>query len=455
MLAQSQVRISDIVEQQKQVFKTAKTKDIEFRIKQLKNLKQAISGSQAVILKALKSDINKSGFDAYFEITGILGEIDHALKNIRAWSKPQKIATPIHQLISSAQVYAEPFGVSLIIGPWNYPFNLVITPLVAAIAAGNCAVLKPSELAASSSSAIAEIIGKTFDPSFITVVEGGVEVSQELLSEEFDHIFFTGGTEVGKIVMSAAAKHLSPVILELGGKSPCIVDESVNLDHTAKRIVWGKFINAGQTCTAPDYLLVHRTIKDRLLNSIDKYIREFYGDAPSKSHNYSRIINQKHFFRLAELLKYGKIILGGDTNVEDLYIAPTLIEQVFWKDKVMQEEIFGPILPVLEYTELDEAIAIVNEKPKPLALYFFSSNKKHQAKVLRETVSGGACINDTVMQLTIPTLPFGGVGASGMGRYHGKAGFENFSYQRSVLNKSFLFEMKWRYYPAPRGITKP
>jgi len=454
MIAQVQVKVGDIVEQQKRFFRTGKTKNIDFRIEQMQKLKQAINENQSVIIKALKTDLNKSGFDAYFEIAGILGEIDYALKHIKAWAKPQRVATPTHQLLSSAQVYAEPLGVSLIIGPWNYPFNLVITPLVGAIAAGNCAVLKPSEIAAYSSSAIAEIIGKNFDPSFITVVEGGVEVSQELLSEEFDHIFFTGGTEVGKIVMSAAAKYLSPVTLELGGKSPCIVDASVNLDHTAKRIVWGKFINAGQTCTAPDYLLVDGKIKDRLLNRIEKYIREFYGNVPSKSPNYSRIINQKHFFRLAELLKNGKIIVGGDTNLENLYIAPTVIEQISWEDKVMQEEIFGPILPVIDYTELDEAIAIVNEKPKPLALYFFSSNKEHQAKVLRETSSGGACINDTVMQLTIPALPFGGVGASGMGRYHGKAGFDDFSYQRSVLNKSFLFDQKWRYYPAPRGKTK-
>jgi aldehyde dehydrogenase (NAD+) len=449
MLAQHPAKISNILEQQKQFFRSGKTKDIDFRIAQLQKLKQALTENQPAIFKALKADLNKSGFDAYFETVGILKEIDYALQHIKNWVKPQKVATPYHQFPSSSHIYAEPFGVTLIIGPWNYPFNLVMTPLIGAIAAGNCAVLKPSEISAQSSAVIAEIIGKTFEPSFIHVVEGGVEVSQELLAEKFDHIFFTGGTEVGKIVMSAAAKHLTPVTLELGGKSPCIVDENTHLEYTAKRIVWGKFINAGQTCTAPDYLLVHRNIKERLLNRIEKYISEFYGNVPSKSPNYSRIINQKHFFRLANLLKYGKIVVGGETNLKDLYIAPTVIEQVSWEDNIMQEEIFGPILPVLEYTDLDEAIAIINERPKPLALYFFSKNKQHQTQVLQATTSGGVCINDTVMHLTIPSLPFGGVGESGMGRYHGKAGFENFSYQRSVLNKSFLFDQNWRYYPTP------
>lgn len=454
MLVQESVRISTILETQKQFFRTNKTKNIEFRIKQLQNLKQAINENQSNIFKALKADLNKSGFDAYFEFIGIIKEIDYALKHIKNWVKPQKVATPWHQFPASNHIYSEPFGVTLIAGPWNYPFNLLMTPLIGAIASGNCAILKPSEISAQSSVVIAEIINKTFESGFIKVIEGGVEVTQELLTEKFDHIFFTGGTEVGKIVMSAAAKHLTPVTLELGGKSPCIVDENTHLEYTAKRIVWGKFINAGQTCTAPDYLLVHKNIKASLLNKIKKYIKEFYGDVPSDSRNYSRIINQKHFFRLANFLKYGTIILGGDTHLEDLYIAPTLIDQVSWQDKIMQEEIFGPILPVIEYTDIDEAIAIINEKPKPLALYFFSNNKQHQTKVLQSTASGGVCINDTVMHLTIPSLPFGGVGESGMGRYHGKAGFENFSYQRSVLNKSFLWDLKWRYYPTPKGMKK-
>ncbi|MBW4430743.1 MAG: aldehyde dehydrogenase [Pelatocladus maniniholoensis HA4357-MV3] len=454
MLTQSSVKISNSLEQQKHFFRTGKTKDIDFRIVQLQKLKQAINDNQPNIFKALKADLNKSGFDAYFEFIGIIREIDYALKHIKDWVKPKKVATPYHQFPASTHIYSEPFGVTLIIGPWNYPFNLVMTPLIGAIASGNCAVLKPSEISAQSSGVIAEIISKTFEPSFIKVIEGSAEVSQELLSEKFDHIFFTGGTEVGKIVMSSAAKYLIPVTLELGGKSPCIVDENTHLEYTAKRIVWGKFINAGQTCTAPDYLLVHKRIKASLLNKIEKYIKEFYSDVPSKSTNYSRIINQKHFLRLANLLNDGTIIVGGETDLQDLYIAPTVIDRVSWQDKIMQEEIFGPILPVIEYTNIDEAIAIINENPKPLALYFFSKNKQHQTKVLQSTASGGVCINDTVMHLTIPTLPFGGVGESGMGRYHGKAGFENFSYQRSVLKKSFIFDLKWRYYPTTQGVKK-
>ena len=445
----TQTRISEIVNKQRHFFSTGKTKPVDARIEKLKSLQQAIDENKDIIVKALKADLNKPGFEAYFEILGVLSEIKYAIKNIKAWTKVQKVATPFHQFLSSAQVYTEPLGVVLIIGPWNYPINLMLAPLVGAIAGGNCSILKPSEIAPHTSSVLAEIIQKTFDPSFITVIEGGVETSKEILSESFDHIFFTGGTEIGKIVMSAAAQNLTPVTLELGGKSPCIVDDPVHIEYTAKRIVWGKFSNAGQTCTAPDYLLVNQKIKKELLNSIKKHIREFYGNEPSKSHSYARIINQRHFYRLTELLKDGEILLGGDTNLETLYIAPTVIERVSWKDKVMQEEIFGPILPVFEYTHLSEAIDLVNKQPKPLALYFFSSNKKNQEWVLQETTSGGACINDTVMHLTVPALPFGGVGASGFGRYHGKAGFDNFSYQRGVLNKSFLLDLKWRYPPYP------
>ena len=445
----TQTRISDIVSKQRQFFSTGATKEIAFRIEKLKSLEQAIEDNKTIIIKALKADLNKPGFEAYFEIMGVLSEIKYALKNIKAWTKNKKVATPFHQFLSSAQVYTEPLGVVLIIGPWNYPINLMLAPLVGVIAAGNCSILKPSEIAIHTSSVLADIVKKTFDPSFLTAIEGGVETSKEILSESFDHIFFTGGTEVGKIVMSAAAQNLTPVTLELGGKSPCIVDDTAHIEYTAKRIVWGKFSNAGQTCTAPDYLLVNRKIKDDLLSSIKKQIRSFYGDAPSRSHSYARIINQRHFSRLSEFLKNGEVLVGGDTNLDELYIAPTVIDRVSWEDKVMQEEIFGPILPVLEYTHLSEAITLVNKQPKPLALYFFSSNKRNQELVLQETASGGACINDTVMQLTIPALPFGGVGGSGFGRYHGKAGFDTFSYQRGVLNKSFLLDLKWRYPPYP------
>jgi acyl-CoA reductase-like NAD-dependent aldehyde dehydrogenase len=439
--------ISDIIQQQRQFFATGKTKDVAFRLEQLKRLKQAILDNQAAILEAVNADLNKPEFEAYATEIGVVREIDYAIKHLKSWVKPKKVSTSIEQFPSSACIYPEPLGVVLIISPWNYPFQLMISPLVGAIAAGNCAIIKPSELAANTSRIVTQITEKTFDPAYITSIEGGVETSQELLAEKFDHIFFTGGTKIGQIVMEAAAKHLTPVTLELGGKSPCIVDSNVHIEHAAKRIAWGKFINAGQTCIAPDYLLVDRTIKNDLLTSIKQCIQEFYGDDPAKSPDYGRIINQRHFERLASFLSEGQPYIGGQTNPEERYIAPTVIDGVDWDAPVMEEEIFGPILPVLEYSDLSEAIAKINERPKPLALYVFSKDQQKQERVLRETSSGGVCINDTVMQVGVSELPFGGVGSSGIGSYHGKASFDTFSHQKSVLKRSFLLDLDWRYAP--------
>lgn len=440
--------VHEIVCQQRQFFAKGKTKEITFRLEQLKLLKQAITDNEAAIAKALQSDLHKSEVEAYVgEIGFCLAEINEAIKNLRLWTKPRKVTTPITQVLSSARIYYEPLGVVLIIGAWNYPFHLVIAPLVGAIAAGNCAILKPSEVAAHTSHLLANIISQYFPPDFMTVVEGGIETNQQLLQERFDYIFFTGNSEVGKVVMTAAAKHLTPITLELGGKSPCIVDADIHLDYTAKRIVWGKFLNAGQTCVAPDYLLVDRRVKNDLLKQIKKCLKDFYGDDPAKSPDYARIINQRHFNRLCELLKAGDALIGADTNPDERYIAPTIIDGVDWQDPVMQEEIFGPILPVIEYTDLTEAIALVNARAKPLALYFFSNNRQNQQRILQETTSGGVCLNETVMQIAVPALPFGGVGASGIGKYHGKASFETFSHQKSVLDKSFLVDLKLRYPP--------
>ncbi len=439
--------ISEIIHRQRQFFATGQTKEVGFRIEQLKRLKQAILDNQAAIIEAMAADLNKPEFEAYATEIGAIAEVDYALKHIKSWVKPKKVGTPLNLFPASAYIYPEPLGVVLIIGPWNYPFQLMISPLVGAIAAGNCAVLKPSELAAHTSRVIADIIEKTFDPAYIAVVEGGVEISQKLLAEKFDHIFFTGGTKIGQIVMEAAAKQLTPVTLELGGKSPCIVDSDVHMEHAVKRITWGKFLNAGQTCIAPDYLLVHRTVKNDLLTGLKQNIQEFYGDEPAKSPDYGRIINQRHFDRLAGYLKDGECIAGGETNRDERYIAPTIIDGVDWDAPVMQEEIFGPILPVLEYTDLTEAIAKINERSKPLALYFFSKDKQNQQRVLRETSSGGACINDTVLQVGVSELPFGGVGSSGIGSYHGKASFDTFSHFKSVLKRSFWLDMDWRYAP--------
>jgi acyl-CoA reductase-like NAD-dependent aldehyde dehydrogenase len=438
--------VSDTIRQQREFFATGKTKDVDFRIEQLKNLKSAIVSNQSRIVDAVKADLNRPEYEAYFEIAAI-AEVNYAIKNVKSWAKPKKVPTSIDQFPASARIYPEPLGVVLIIGPWNYPFQLMISPLVGAIAAGNCAILKPSEIASHTSEVVADMISKTFDPAYICAIEGGVEISKQLLAEKFDHIFFTGGTKIGKIVMAAAAKHLTPVTLELGGKSPCIVDSDIQIEYTAKRIAWGKFINAGQTCIAPDYLLVDKKVKPALMQAIKAALHEFYGDDPQQSPDYSRIINQHHLGRLTEFIKDGEIVAGGQTNAEDKYIAPTVIDKVSWDSPVMQDEIFGPILPVLEYDELGDAIAQINARPKPLALYLFSKDKEKQKRVLRETSSGGVCINDTVMQVGVTTLPFGGVGDSGIGSYHGKASFDTFSHQKSVLQKSFLLDLKWRYAP--------
>ncbi|MBW4559574.1 MAG: aldehyde dehydrogenase [Mojavia pulchra JT2-VF2] len=447
MITELSLPVANINSKQRDFFQTGKTKDVAFRIAQLKTLKQAIQENEQAIIQALKADLNKPEFEAYATEIFVIKEIDYAIKNIKSWTKPQKAAVPLEFLQYSARIYPEPLGIILIIGAWNYPFQLIISPLIGAIAAGNCAILKPSELAPHTSSLLAEIFSKYFDPAYIVLVEGGVETSQKLLVEKYDYIFFTGGTNVGKIVMEAAAKHLTPVTLELGGKSPCIVDTEINLEHTVKRITWGKFINAGQTCIAPDYILVNNKIKTNLVDGLKKTINEFYGDNPGSSPDYARIISQKHFDRLVNFLKNGEILVGGDTNSSERYIAPTVIDNVALDDPIMQEEIFGPILPIIEYRDITEAIAFINSRPKPLALYLFTQNKNLQTRVLQETSSGGVCINDTVMQCGVSSLPFGGVGDSGIGSYHGKASFDTFSHSKSVLHNSFLLDLKWRYAP--------
>jgi len=440
-----------LVQQQREFFRTEQTQSLSFRLEQLAKLKQAIIDRQEAILQAAKADLGRPAFEAYFEIA-TLSEINLALKNLKTWAKPQRVKSPIDQFPASAWIEPEPLGVVLIIGPWNYPFQLIMSPLVGAIAAGNCALLKPSEHAPHTSQVVAEMIADTFEPNYIAVREGDASVSQQLLAEKFDHIFFTGGTAIGRIVMTAAAQHLTPVTLELGGKSPCIVDSDIHLDHAAKRIAWGKLINTGQTCIAPDYLLVQRQIKNDLVNRLQHYIREFYGENPAQSPDYGRIIHRRHFDRLIAFLDQGEIILGGDYNLDDRYLSPTLIDGVTWDDPVMQEEIFGPILPILTYDSLEDAIAQVNAHPKPLALYFFSRSRQKQERILQATSSGGVCLNDTVMHVTVNALPFGGVGESGIGSYHGKASFNTFSHFKSVLKREFWLDFGWRY--APYTVQK-
>ncbi len=443
----TQPAINEIIRKQREFFGSGKTKDINFRIAQLRKLKQAIVENFEVIAQALKADLNKPQFEAYITEFVVTKEIDYALKHIKSWTSPKKVTMPLEQFPSYGCICPEPLGVVLVIGAWNYPLQLIISPLVGAIASGNCVTLKPSENAPHTSKVLTNIIQQCFDDFYIAVVEGDKETSEQLLEEKWDRIFFTGSTAVGKIVMAAAAKHLTPVTLELGGKSPCIVDTDIDIDCTARRIVWGKFVNAGQTCIAPDYLLVNTAIKQELLVAIAKYVKEFFGDRPESSPDYARIIDDRQFYRLTTLLKDGEIVIGGKTNASLRYIAPTVIDNVSLEDAVMQTEIFGPILPIIAYNNLLDAIAIINLLPKPLAIYIFSRNKNLQQQVCSQTSSGGVCINDTLMQFGVSSLPFGGVGDSGIGSYHGKASFDTFSHYKSILNKSFRLDFNLRYPP--------
>ncbi|MBT9313646.1 aldehyde dehydrogenase [Leptothoe kymatousa] len=443
--------IPSAIEHQRQFFGAGHTKSVEFRLAQLTRLKQAIIDRQADIVAAVKADLGRPEFEAYFEIATI-SEINLAIKKLKTWTKPKRVKSTLENFPSSAWIQPEPLGVVLIIGPWNYPFQLMMSPLVGAIAAGNCAILKPSEHAPATAKVVSDLIAATYEPGYITVFEGDADTSQQLLAEKFDHIFFTGGTAIGRIVMAAAAKHLTPVTLELGGKSPCIIDADINLDHAARRIAWGKFINAGQTCIAPDYLLIDHTIKEAFLAKLKSAIHHFFGHNPAQSPDFSRIINQRQFDRLTALLNSGTTIVGGETDASTRYIAPTVLDNVTWDSAVMADEIFGPILPALTYETLDQAIAQINGRPKPLALYFFSRDHGKQQQVLTETSSGGVCLNDTVLHIGVNGLPFGGVGQSGMGSYHGKATFDTFSHHKSVLKKTFWFDLDWRY--APYNASK-
>lgn len=449
----SSIDVQSAIAKQRAFFATGQTKNYDFRLAQLNKLLELIQGNDKLILDAVHADLRKPAIEAYgSEVLSTLAEIKYAAKHLRKWMKPQKVGTPINLFPSSSYIYTEPLGVVLIVAPWNYPFTLTIQPLVGAIAAGNCAILKPSEHTPHTSKAIAKIINENFDPSFITAIEGGIETNQALLAEKFDHIFFTGGTAIGRIVMEAAAKHLTPVTLELGGKSPCIVDAECDLDIAAKRIVWGKFYNSGQTCVAPDYLLVQRNIKPILIEKLVACLRTFFGDNPQQSPDFGRIVNDRQFDRLVGLLDEGKILIGGTSDKSDRFIAPTLIDGVSPSAKIMADEIFGPILPILEYDQISEAIAFINHQPKPLALYLFSNNKQNQQKILQEVSFGGGCFNDTIMHLGNPELPFGGVGDSGIGGYHGKATFDTFSHRKSVLKNSFRFDLKWRYPPYTMNL---
>lgn len=438
----------DLLLAQRIYFLSDETKSYKFRIKQLTALYHAIKLNEEDILKALQLDLRKPLFEGYATEVGFtLDSIQYFIKNLKKWMKDQKVKTPYHQHISKSFIRHEPLGNVLIIGPYNYPFQLIIEPLAGAIAAGNTCILKPSEYTTNTEKIIVKIIEEIYERQYIAVVTGGKEVTSELLKETFNHIFFTGSEQVGKIVMMAAAKNLTPVTLELGGKSPTIVDCSAKLKIAARRIVWGKFINTGQTCIAPDYIYVHEKIKKRFLKILKKTIVEFYGENIKQNTDYGRMINIRHYKRVSELIDPKKVYFGGEIDEESLYIQPTILENVTWDDAVMKQEIFGPVLPVLSFTDIDEIILLLKKKPKPLALYIFSQNKENQDKILDKLSYGGGCINDTISHVASPYIPFGGAGNSGTGFYHGCYSFETFSNKKSILKKTTLFDPNFTYPP--------
>ncbi len=440
--------IVDTVARLRRAFDSGVTRPLEWRLSQLRQFAAMLRDNESAMVEALRQDLGKPEFEAFIGETGfMMADVTYVMKHLPRWVKPRRVKAPLAVQPAKARVYSEPLGVVLIIAPWNYPIQLAFAPLVGALAGGNCAVIKPSEVAPASSALMAKLVPKYFDRDAVAVIEGGVPETTTLLAQRFDHIFYTGNGTVGRIVMEAAAKHLTPVTLELGGKSPAIVDRDVDLDVAARRIAWGKWFNAGQTCVAPDYVLVHESVEQALLERLRAALRDFYGDDPKRSESYARIVNKRHHARLSRLLDSGEKVVGGETDVDSKYIAPTVLRNVDPGSPVMADEIFGPILPVLTVPDIDAAIEFVNERPKPLALYVFTRDKDRAARVLSRTSSGGACVNDAVSHLGPPELPFGGVGPSGMGAYHGKASFDTFTHKKSVLDKPTYVDPSLRYPP--------
>lgn len=444
---------AEILQSQKKFFNSHKTKDLNFRKTQLKKLKNLIKKHENQLYEAIYKDFGKSEFETFgTEISFIYKDIDYYLKNLNSLAKPKKVKTNIVNQLGSSKIYREPLGNCLVIGAWNYPCQLTLTPVVAALAAGNTCIIKPSELPENTMKVMAKLINENFNAEYLYVVKGGVEETTEILKLRFDKIFFTGSPKVGKIVYKAAAEHLTPVTLELGGKSPAFITENADLEVAARRIVWGKFINAGQTCIAPDYLYVQENIKPKFIEILLSEIKKRYYH--ENAEHFCKIINERNFDRLEKLINREKLIFGGETHREKRYISPTVLDHVTWEDAVMQEEIFGPILPILTYKNLDEAIQKVIEGEKPLSAYIFSNNAKEQTKILEKLSFGGGCINDTLMHISNHHLPFGGVGNSGLGNYHGKFGFDAFSHQKAILDKSIYLEPELKYPPYTDGKLK-
>ncbi len=429
-------------------FRSGTTGELGWRRHQLSQLRKMVMENEQRFIDALKSDLNKAPQEGFMtEISAVVGDIDHALKHLKRWVRPRRVSTPVVAQPGKSYILPEPLGVVLIIGAWNYPLQLSLAPLVPAIAAGNCAVVKPSELSPATSALIAELMPRYLDSDAFACVEGAVEETTALLEQRWDHILYTGGGHVGRIVMSAAAKHLTPVTLELGGKSPCVVADDADIEVTARRIAWGKFTNAGQTCIAPDYLLCTRATAERLLPAIEKSVREMFGENPRESADYGRIVNERHARRLAGYLGEGEVLWGGEADPENRYVAPTLVRNPGPEAPVMQEEIFGPILPVVELDDFGRVEEFINERDKPLALYIFTRDQATADRILRRCSSGNACVNDCMMFMAAHDLPFGGVGPSGMGAYHGEHGFKTFSHYRAVMERKYMLDLNVRYAP--------
>ena len=440
--------IPAIVQRARDAFDSGRTRPLSWRRAQLDGMRKLLEDNSEQLLAALAADLGKPAAEGWVTDIGFtIGEIKLLQKNLRKWTRPERVSTPIVALPGSSHRVAEPLGVVAIISPWNYPIQLLLSPAAGAIAAGNSVVLKPSEIAPHTSTVITELIHRYLDPDAVQVIEGGVAETTELLAQKFDHIFYTGNGRIGRVVMEAAAKHLTPVTLELGGKSPTIVDATANLRVAARRIAWGKFLNAGQTCIAPDYLLVDKKVASVFVGELRVAIKEFYGDDPKQSGDYARIVNSHHFNRLASMLNSGSAVIGGETDANTKYIAPTVLSDVNISAPVMQDEIFGPILPMVEIDNVAEAIAFINSKPHPLALYVFSEDDRAIYAVIERTTAGGVTVNGTILHISNPNLPFGGVGESGMGAYHGKSSIDIFQHRKPVLRKSTKVDPSIAYPP--------
>lgn len=440
--------ISEIVKNQRKYYNTGITMSLEKRAEALMKLRKVLQDNEGKISAALKTDLGKSPFESYMCETGmVLSEINYMLKHLKRFAKQRKVHTPLAQFPSKSYVSPMPYGVTLIMSPWNYPLLLTLDPLVDALAAGNTAVIKPSAYAPATAEVMRKLLENTFSKEYVAVVTGGREENNFLLDEKFDYIFFTGSKEVGKLVLGKASKHLTPVTLELGGKSPCIVDDSAELEVAARRIVFGKFLNCGQTCVAPDYILCEKSVKDKFVALVAEEIRRQFKKNYLQNNEYGKIINEKHFDRILGLIAQEKVVIGGASDRDSLKIEPTVMDNVTWEDAVMQEEIFGPLMPILTYESIDEVIRTVNGHDKPLALYFFAKDKDIIERMMSECTFGGGCVNDTIIHLATSEMGFGGVGESGMGAYHGKGGFDTFTHYKSIVDKKTWLDLPMRYRP--------